>query len=117
MVRTLLANPRYGGRGLRAWVGLMEAEDRPLPPALPAELVDVYLRDDEAEPLYDCEACGLAVPVRVGWRSGHEPAYDRVYFPAWPPHVGDAVAGLGHRASPRPRSSWHGYARPARTPR
>jgi len=87
LVRTLLTNPRYGGRGLRAWLGLMAADDRPLPAALPQELVEVYLRDAEAEPLHDCEACGLAVPVRAGWRSGHEPSCDRVYFPACP-HCG-----------------------------
>ena len=87
LVRTLLTNPRHGGRGLRAWLGLMAADDRPLPPALPQELVEVYLRDDEAEPLHDCERCGLVVPVRAGWRSGHEPSCDRVYFPACP-HCG-----------------------------
>jgi hypothetical protein len=85
--RAVVANPRLGGRGLRAWIALLEAEDRPLPPALPAELAEVYLRDAEAEPLHDCEACGLPVPVRAGWRAGHEPSADRVYFPVCP-HCG-----------------------------
>jgi hypothetical protein len=82
--RTLLADPRLGGRGLRAWLGLLAVGHGPLPAALPAELVEVYLRDAEAEPLHDCEACGLPVPVRAAWRAGHEPAADRVYFPACP---------------------------------
>jgi hypothetical protein len=86
-VRAVLANPRLGGRGLRAWLALLETEDRPLPDALPAELVEVYLKDTEAEPLHDCESCGLPVPVRAGWRAGHEPSADRVYFPACP-HCG-----------------------------
>jgi hypothetical protein len=86
-VRAVLANPRLGGRGLRAWLALLETEDRPLPDALPAELVEVYLMDTEAEPLHDCESCGLPVPVRAGWRAGHEPSADRVYFPACP-HCG-----------------------------
>lgn len=85
--RAVLGNPRLGGRGLRAWLGLLEAEDRPLPAALPPELVEVYLEDTEAEPLHDCESCGLPVPVRAGWRAGHEPSADRVYFPACP-HCG-----------------------------
>ena len=49
-VEAVLADPRRGGRGLRAWLALMEAEHRPLPAALPAELVEVYLRDGEALP-------------------------------------------------------------------
>lgn len=85
--RNVLHNPRLGGRGLRAWIALLEAEDRPLPAALPPELVEVYLRDAEAEPLHDCEVCGLPVPVRTGWRAGHEPSADRVYFPICP-HCG-----------------------------
>jgi hypothetical protein len=86
-VRAVLANPRLGGRGLRAWLALLETEDRPLPEALPAELVEVYLKDTEAEPLHDRESCGLPVPVRAGWRAGHEPSADRVYFPVCP-HCG-----------------------------
>jgi hypothetical protein len=82
--RAAVLNPKCGGRGLRAWLGLIAAEPRPLPASLPAELVEVYLKDAEAEPLFDCEACGLPVPVRAGRRTGHEPTADRVYFPACP---------------------------------
>jgi hypothetical protein len=83
-VRAALADPKLGGRGLRAWLALVEVDDRPLPPTLPDSLVSVYLNDTEAEPLYDCERCGLPVPVRAGRRGGHEPSCDRVYFPRCP---------------------------------
>lgn len=82
--RSLLTDHRNGGRGLRTWIHLMEVGDAGLPDQLPAELVEVYLSDGEAEPLHDCEVCGLPVPVKVGWRAGHEPTADRVYFPACP---------------------------------
>lgn len=82
--RVLLSDPRQGGRGLRAFLALVEADGRPLPGDLPGELVAVYLEDADAEPLYDCERCGLPVPVRAGRRCGHEAAVDRVYFAACP---------------------------------
>ena len=83
-LRAALADPNVGGRGLRAWLALVEIEDRPLPAALPEDLFAVYLSDAEAEPLYDCEQCGLPVPVRAGRRSGHEPTCDRVYYSVCP---------------------------------
>jgi hypothetical protein len=86
-VRELLTDPRAGGRGLRALVALLDADPRDLPPALPTELVEVYLDDDEAEPLHDCERCGLPVPVHAGRRCGHEASVDREYFPTCP-HCG-----------------------------
>lgn len=86
-VRAALSDPRIGGRGLRAWLALVEVDDRPLPQSLPGDLFDVYLTDAEAEPLYDCERCGLPVPVRAGRRGGHEPSCDRVYFSTCP-HCG-----------------------------
>ncbi len=82
-VRTLLDDPRRGGRGLRDLLRVA-ALGRQLPGALPEELVSVYLTDDAAEPLHDCEKCGLPVPVRAGRRCGHEPTADRVYFPECP---------------------------------
>lgn len=86
-VRTLLTDPRCGGRGLRAMLALFDTSPRPLPAVLPPELVEVYLRDDEAEPLHDCERCGLPVPVHAGRRCGHEASVDREYFSACP-HCG-----------------------------
>ncbi len=81
---TLLTSPRCGGRGLRAWLALLEVDHPPLPRELPQELVEVYLRDQEAEPLHDCERCGLPVPVRCGRRVGREPVAEWEYFPACP---------------------------------
>lgn len=83
-VRTRLTDPRAGGRGLRALLSLLDTDHRELPDALPPELVEVYLRDDEAEPLHDCERCGLPVPVHAGRRCGHEASVDREYFPKCP---------------------------------
>src|SRR5215207_7788138 len=70
-VRTLLYSPRCGGRGLRAWLSHIEAGRNPPLGEYPPELIEVYLSDDDAEPLHDCEICGLAVPVRCGRRLGH----------------------------------------------
>jgi hypothetical protein len=84
LARTLLTDPRCGGRGLRAWLAILDTDDRPCPDELPGELVAVYLEDEDAEPLHDCERCGLPVPVRAGRRCGHEAAVERVYFPACP---------------------------------
>jgi len=86
-VRELLTNRRCGGRGLRALLTLIENEERLLPDVLPSELVDVYLNDDEAEPLHDCEECGLPIPVHASRRCGHEAMVERVYFPTCP-HCG-----------------------------
>ena len=79
-----LMNPRIGGRGLRAWLAKVERSESPCPHAMPAALVEVYLADPDAEPLHDCERCGLAVPVRVSRRAGHEVVGERAYFPACP---------------------------------
>jgi hypothetical protein len=90
LARDLLTHPSHGGRGLRAWLAMLDvldADDRPMPRHLPGELVEVYLHDDEAEPLHDCERCGLPVPVRAARRCGHEAAVEREYFPACP-HCG-----------------------------
>jgi hypothetical protein len=84
LTRLALTNPRVGGSGLRAWLNLIYSGDRPLPPDLPGELIEVYLTDDEAEPHHDCERCGLPVPVRVERRCGHEASVEREYFPACP---------------------------------
>jgi hypothetical protein len=83
-IRVTLLDPRRGGHGLRSWLAIIETDGRPLPAALPRELVEVYLADDDAEPLHDCERCGLPVPVRAGRRCGHEAAVEREYFPACP---------------------------------
>ena len=83
-VAAALTNPRIGGRGLRAWLAKIARSESPCPVAMPAALVEVYLADPDAEPLDDCADCGLAVPVRVGRRAGHEVVGERPYFPACP---------------------------------
>lgn len=83
-IRIMLTSPRLGGRGLRAWLALLEVDHPPLPDELPRELVEVYLSDHEAEPLHDCGNCGLPVPVRCARRMGREPVAEREYFPACP---------------------------------
>ena len=80
----LLSDPRCGGRGLRAWLGLLEAYSATIPREVPWQLVEVYLLDPDAEPLHDCEECGMAVPVRCSRRVGHEPVAERRYFPTCP---------------------------------
>ena len=100
LARVLLGSPRHGGRGLRAWLAIQEIEGRPLPADdVPGELVEVYLRDDEAEPLHDCERCGLHVPVRVSRRCGHEASVDRVYFPSCP-RCGGRTGRFAYWSSP-----------------
>ncbi len=83
-VKAVLADPRSGGRGLRAMVTLLVNDHRPLPKTLPSDLVNIYLYDDEAEPLHDCECCGLLIPVRAGFRAGHEANPEHIYYPACP---------------------------------
>jgi hypothetical protein len=78
-VAGLLRQRHRGGLGLRMWLRTLVTQDRPLPESLPTELVQVYLDDPEAVPLYDCASCGLAVPVLPGWR-GYEGEPERVYF-------------------------------------
>lgn len=83
-VLMLLSDRRRGGRGLRSLLGLYETECHPTPAELPAALIEIYLRDHEAEPLHDCADCGLHVPVSAGRRYGHEATVDREYFPHCP---------------------------------
>src|SRR5262249_41621793 len=50
--------------GLATWVSHLEDGRGFLPDRLPAELIDVYFRDDRAQPDHDCEDCGLEIPIR-----------------------------------------------------
>ncbi|WP_439622791.1 hypothetical protein [Gemmata sp.] len=86
-VEVLLSDRRCGGGGLRAMLDLIQRDQRPVPDVLPAELIEIYLTDDGAEPLHDCERCGLPVPVHAGRHCGHEATVERVYFPTCP-HCG-----------------------------
>ena len=69
---------------MRAWLYMLEADHTSFDDELPMELVEVYLTDDDAEPLHDCERCGIPVPVRAIRRCGHEVSIVRQYFPACP---------------------------------
>lgn len=82
-VADLLAHPRNGGKGLRMWLQALKVADRPFPSTLPESLIQVYLDDHEAVPLFDCSQCGLAIPVRPSWRD-HEGNPARVYFESCP---------------------------------
>ncbi len=83
-VVAVLTDRRRGGPGLRLWVGRIEQCGASVPDEIPAAVLEIYLADPDAEPLCDCEDCGLSVPVRTGRRVGHEPAWDHVYFAACP---------------------------------
>ena len=63
--------------GLATWASHLEDGRGFLPARLPAELIDVYFRDDRAQPQHDCEDCGLEIPIR-------------------PPVVDDRSFGLDH---------------------
>ncbi len=73
----------HGGLGLRLWLRTLVTQGRPLPEALPAELVQVYLEDPDAVPAHDCAICGVAIPVQPGWQ-GYDDEPRRVYFPTCP---------------------------------
>jgi hypothetical protein len=71
------------GYGLSSWATNLREGGR-VPAGIPAEVIAVYLTDDEALPLQDCEACGLLVPVRPGRHYGTLVEPPRQYFDACP---------------------------------
>jgi hypothetical protein len=83
-VAHLLQQPNNGGSGLREWVSAMAWRRVALPEQIPLDLVDVYLKDPEAVPLFDCESCGLPVPIRPSRLYGLDGDPDEVYFPNCP---------------------------------
>jgi len=82
-VASLLGESDVRGRGLRSWLRHMAVQGQLFDRSLPAELVEVYLSDDEAMPLHDCSGCGMAIPVRPDWRSC-EAAPEQIYFSTCP---------------------------------
>lgn len=74
----------YGHSGLRRWVDAITSQRALLPNKIPPAVIDVYLQDPEAAPLYECEECGLAVPVRPNRLLGPDAEPDKVYFPECP---------------------------------
>lgn len=83
-VQRLLQSPHMGGAGLREWVAAIALRGAVCPDFIPAEVIQAYLLDPEAVPLYDCEACGIAVPVRPSQRYGREAEPELVYFEQCP---------------------------------
>jgi hypothetical protein len=79
-VLPLLHQIHGGGSGLRDWVAAIAWRGAYLPERIPVRVIDVYLADSEAVPLYDCEGCGLAVPVRPSRLYGMDGEPDEVYF-------------------------------------
>lgn len=100
----------YGNTGLRSWIDAIVGQGALLPTKIPPAVIDVYLQDPEAWPLYECEECGLAVPVRPNRVLGPDAEPEKVYFPECPACGGktgyylyrtrDLVAKLPHS---RPR--------------
>lgn len=84
IVQRLLQSPHLGGAGLREWVSAIALRGAICPDSIPAEVIQAYLSDPEAVPLYDCEACGIAVPVRPSQRHGREADPELVYFEKCP---------------------------------
>jgi hypothetical protein len=83
-VTALLQSINSGGSGLRDWVAAIAWRGALLPPRIPAELIDVYLRDSDAVAHHECEQCGLAIPVRVQrWQTVDDGSCD-IYFPTCP---------------------------------
>jgi hypothetical protein len=72
------------GSGLRDWVDAIAWRGAVLPDHIPEAVIEVYLTDPEASPLYDCEGCGMAVPVRPSRLYGFEGEPEEVYFPTCP---------------------------------
>jgi hypothetical protein len=83
-VAKLLSQPNNGGSGLREWVSAIASRGATLPKVVPEAVIDVYLNDPEAVPLYDCESCGLAIPVRPSRIYGLDGDPDEVYFTSCP---------------------------------
>lgn len=83
-VEWALHNLHSGGTGLRNWVSAIAWRGGKLPEHVPSEIIDVYMCDEEAKPLYDCESCGMAIPVRASRTATIEDEPEYVYFKACP---------------------------------
>jgi hypothetical protein len=83
-VADMLHHMHNGGSGLRYWIEAITWRGASLPDRIPDCIIDVYLSDSEAMPLYDCEQCGLAIPVRPSRLYGFDGDPEEVYFPNCP---------------------------------
>ena len=72
------------GPGLRMWLKSILCGSSVLPEKIPSKIVEVYLHYSEAVPLYDCETCGLAVPIIPNRIYGFDDEPEKVFFPTCP---------------------------------
>ena len=79
-VSKLLDQLQQGASGLRDWVTSIAWHGAASPRFVPAEVINVYLQDDQAAALHRCEDCGLAVPIRPNALHGVEGEPERRYF-------------------------------------
>jgi hypothetical protein len=84
LVGKLLRQPNNGGSGVRDWIAAIAFRGAPMPDVIPDSVIEVYLTDPEAVPLYDCESCGFAIPVRPSRLYGPDGEPEVVYFPECP---------------------------------
>jgi hypothetical protein len=79
-IEPLLQQLHFGSSGLRQWLDAIVWEGAVLPEQIPPAIIEVYLHDSEAMPLYECGDCGLAVPVRPNRTLGPDAEPEKVYF-------------------------------------
>jgi len=73
-----------GSRGLRSWLCAIAHSTATLPQSIPRQVIEVYLNHPDAEPLHDCEGCGLAIPVRINPSRWMDAEPESVYLPSCP---------------------------------
>jgi hypothetical protein len=83
-VAALLRHLPERSAGLHTWLCCLAWGKAFLPVRLPREVIQVYLDDPEAAPLYECRDCRLDLPVRPGRRWALADPPERIYFPACP---------------------------------
>jgi hypothetical protein len=95
------------GRGFWVWAFfLAPPSGHPLPERVPPAVIEIYLQDPRATPsLFDCEDCGLLVPIRPPVIDDRSFGPDRVfrgavekevrYFQTCP-HYGGRIAWQGY---------------------
>lgn len=98
----LLHGLHNGGAGLRMWITAIVSQGAPIPEEVPIEVIDVYLKDPEALPLYACQSCQLRVPVRPSRRGMLDDEPEYVYWSRCP--CCNAITGWPHNQNNKKRS-------------